>query len=242
MKNRVVPHYDECQLCPHKDGADLCDVDGLEGEEFKLMRRTIVYSPGQFVFYEGHPALGLYILCSGRVKLSRVTSKGQHRVVALVEPGSLIEKQTFQEGAVHSVTCQVLEPSQVCLVDRLRYLDLLKRNSASAIRILQLLSREIGGSLREADQLAFASARERMARLLLELADRYGEQVSDGVRITIQLKREELAQMAAVTVETAVRLLQTFQSELLIRIKGRDIVLLEMDRLERASHRLHAVP
>ncbi len=234
-------HIDDCQSCAHRSSSDLCNLNSVETAEFEEIRRTVVYQSGQFVFYEGHTALGLYVLCSGRVKLTRLTARGQRRLVALIDPGGLIEKHTFQDGAVHEVTCEALEPSQVCIIDRVRYLDLLKRNGGLAIRVIQLLSREMGFSLSEADQLAFASARERMARLLLELADRYGEKHSEGIRIVIQLKREELAQMAAITVETAVRLLQTFQAQQLIRMSGRDILLLDTERLARASRRLQSI-
>ena len=232
---------DDCQSCTHRTTSDLCNVKGPDVAEFEEIRRRVMYQSGQFVFYEGHAALGLYILCSGRVKLTRLTARGQRRLVALVDPGGLIEKQTFQDGAVHEVTCEALEHSQVCVVDRQRYLDLLENNGAVAIRVIQLLSREMGFSLNEADQLAFASARERMAGLLLELADRYGEKHAEGIRIAIQLKREELAQMAAITVETAVRLLQTFQSQQMISMNGRDILLLDTERLARASRRLQSI-
>jgi len=210
-------------------------LDSTAAEEFAKIKRTVMYQPGQFVFYEGHTVLGLYILCTGRAKLTRSTIRGQQRVVGIVDPGQLIEKHSFQEGAMHEVTCEALEPSQVCMIDRVRYLDILEQNGDLAVRVIKLLSREMGQSLGEADQLAFSSARERIAGLLLELADRYGESVEDGSRISLHLKREELAQMAALTVETAVRILQTFQRENLIRIDGRELTILQPDRLSRAT-------
>ena len=193
------------------------------------------------MFYEGHTALGLYVLCSGRVKLTRLTARGQRRLVALVDPGSLIEKHTFQDGATHEVTCEALEPSQVCIVDRGRYLDLLAQKGDLAVKVIKLLSQEMSGVLEEADQLAFASARERMAHLLIELADRYGENTSEGILITINLKREELAQMAAITVETAVRILHAFQDQDLIHMDGRTITLLNPERLTKAARPLRSV-
>lgn len=238
---RAVPHIDDCLACPSRDTSDLCNLGHAEISEFEQIRRNVQYQPSQFVFYEGHTALGLYVLCSGRVKLSRLTAKGQRRLVALVDPGSLIEKHTFQDGAIHEVTCEALEPSQVCVVDRVRYLDLLARKGDLAVKVIKLLSREMGGVLEEADQLAFASARERMAHLLLELADRYGEKTSDGIRVAIKLKREELAQMAAITVETAVRILHAFQDQELIHMDGRNITLLKPERLTKAARRLHPV-
>ncbi len=239
MKN--VNHIEDCSACPSRDTSDLCNLGQDEISEFEQIRRNVQYQSGQFVFYEGHTSLGLYVLCSGRVKLSRLTARGQRRLVALVDPGSLIEKHTFQDGAVHEVTCEALEPSQVCVVDRVRYLDLLSRKGDLAVKVIKLLSREMGGVLEEADQLAFASARERMAHLLLELSERYGENTAEGTCIAIKLKREELAQMAAITVETAVRMLHTFQNHELIHMDGRSITILNPERLAKAARRLQSV-
>ncbi|GJL55457.1 MAG: Crp/Fnr family transcriptional regulator [Nitrospirales bacterium] len=197
-----------------------------------------MYQPGQFVFYEGHPVLALYILCSGRVKLSRLTKNGQCRLVSIVDPGELIETQSFQDGAVHALSCESLEPSQVCIIDRTRYLALLEQNGELAVRVIRLLSRKMSASFNDTDQFAFASARERIAGLLLELVERYGEQTQDGTKISLHLKREELAQMAAVSVETAVRILQTLQSTHLIQINGREITVLDPDRLVRAARKI----
>lgn len=238
---RTALQVDDCSTCPSRHSSDLCNLDNAELTEFEHIRRNVQYQPGQFVFYEGHAALGLYILCSGRVKLSRLTARGHRRLVALVDPGSLIEKHTFQDGAIHEVTCEALEPSQVCIVDRVRYLDLLGKKGELAVKVIKLLSREMGGVLEEADQLAFASARERMAHLLLELGERYGEPTPDGTCIAIKLKREELAQMAAITVETAVRILHAFQDHELIHMEGRDITILNQERLAKAARRLHSV-
>ena len=147
----------------------------------------------------------------------------------------LIEKHSFHDGSIHEVTCEALEPSQVCIIDRSKYLALLEQNGDRAVKVIKLLSRQIGVSLDETDHFAFASARQRIATLLLELAERYHEPAPQGTRITLQLKREELAQMAAMTVETTVRTLKAFQDAHLIKTMGRDITILEPDRLARAA-------
>ena len=229
--------FTDCKLCPNRTASDLCNLEGQALEDFEKIKWSVVFQPGQYVFYEGHAVLGLYILCAGRAKLTRGNDRGQQRLIEIVEPGKLIEKHTFQDGAVHQSTCEVIEPSQICVVDRAQYLTLLKQNGEFAVKIIKLLSHEMGLSLNETYQFAFASARERIAGLLLELVERYGKQAQDGVRITIQLKREELAQMAATTVETAVRILNSLQSTHLIHIKGRDITVLQPERLARAAYR-----
>ncbi len=232
MSRNSVP---SCQGCVHKTGADLCDLGGEAAADFERLRRAVLYEPGQYVFYEGHTTLGLYVLCSGRVKLTRSTSRGHQRLVAIVDPGMLIERHTFQDGAVHEVTCQALEPSQVCVIDRDQYLALLSRRGGLAVNVIKLLSRQMRVTLEEVDRVAFLTARERLARLLLELAERYGEPRPNGCTIMLALKREELAQMAAMTLETTVRLLKSFQGSEIVHLKGREITILRPDHLQRIA-------
>ncbi len=225
----------ECQSCRQRATGEFCNLDGAASSEFEKLRRTVAYLPGQYVFYEGHAALGLYILCTGRVKLTHSTKRGRRRLVGIVDPGMLIEKPSFEDSDIHEVSCEALEPSRVCVIDRSGYLELLERNGELAVKVIKLLSRHMRGSLDEIDQFAFASCRERLAGLLLDLGGRYGQQTGDGCRITLQLKREELAEMAAMNVETSVRILKTFRTSGLIRLKGREITIVNPERLARIA-------
>jgi CRP/FNR family transcriptional regulator len=72
---------------------------------------------------------------------------------------------------------------------------------------------------------------------LLDLGDRFGRKNSTGVLVGITLKREEVAEMAGVTVETVIRLLSSFRDEGLVSIDGRSITLLNPERLARIARR-----
>ena len=235
MKVPTSPAIPECAVCPNRESSDICQLVPSVEEPFGLIKRRAMYQAGQFVFYEGHVALGLYILCQGRVKLTRLNRKGQQRLVDILDSGQLLEKQAFQEQPVHQVTCEVLEPSQICLLDRTSFLSFLKEHGELAVKLVQVLSKEMTAVLNAADQFAFTPARERLARLLLELGDRFGKHDETGVRITLKLKREDLAQMTAVTVETVVRLLHDFQEEHLIMVHGRELMIINVDRLTKIA-------
>ncbi len=235
MKPVSSPSISDCEVCPNREYSDICEMVPQTEEPFGLIKRRALYQPGQFVFYEGHVALGLYILCQGRVKLTRLNRKGQQRVVDILDAGQLLEKQAFQEQPVHQVTCEVLEPSQVCLLDRSSFLSFLKDHGDLAVKLVQMLSKEMTSAVNTADQFAFTPAKERLARLLIQLSDRFGEPLPEGTRIVLKLRREDLAQMAAVTVETVVRLLQDFQANGLISLNGRELTIVQGDRLSKVA-------
>ncbi len=235
FKSLTSPVIPDCETCPNREFSDICEIVPPSEEPFGLIKRRAMYQPGQHVFYEGHVALGLYILCQGRVKLTRLNRKGQQRLVGILDSGQLLEKQAFQDQPVHQVTCEVLEPSQICLLDRGTFLKFLEEHGELAVKLVQLLSKEMTAVVDAADQFAFTSARDRLAHLLLELSDRFGEPTPQGSRIMLKLKREDLAQMTAVTVETVVRLLHDFQESELISMHGRELTIVNGERLAKIA-------
>ena len=228
---------ENCDTCVLRAKAVLCDLEGDDLAEFRNIKHSLDYEPRQTVFYEGHLCVGLYLLCRGKVKLTRSSARGQRQIVRILGPGELIEKHVFGERALHEVTCETLELSQVCVIDKERYLALIHRNPQLAIKLIQLLSNEHGVNMDQLDQFTFKTARERLACLLLELGDRFGGKSADQIQVGLTLKREEVAEMAGITVETAIRLLSVFRDEGLLAIDGRTITLLNPDRLARIARR-----
>ena len=224
-----------CDTCALRTKAVLCDLEGDDLAEFQKIKHSLDYEPHQTVFYEGHLCLGLYLLCTGKVKLTRSSARGQRQIVRILGPGELIEKQALGEQALHEVTCETLEPSQVCVIDKERYLAGIHRNPQLAIKLIQLLSNELKVNMEQLDQFTFQTARARLAGLLLELDDRFGKKCAGEVQVGLTLKREEVAEMAGITVETAIRLLSVFRDEGLLTIDGRAITLLNPDRLARIA-------
>ncbi|TKB53464.1 MAG: Crp/Fnr family transcriptional regulator [Nitrospira sp.] len=226
---------ENCDTCALRAKAVLCDLEGDDLAEFQKIKRTLDYEAQQTVFYEGHVCLGFYLLCAGKVKLTRSSARGQRQILRILGPGELIEKHAFGERALHEVTCEALEPSQVCVIDKERYLAVIHRNPQLAIKLIQLLSNELKVNMEQLDQFTFQTARARLAGLLLELDDRFGKKNADRVQVGLTLKREEVAEMAGITVETAIRLLSAFRDEGLLTIDGRAITLLNPDRLARIA-------
>jgi len=232
---RKTSVVEDCQACGLRQKSVVCDLAGDDLAEFQRGKHSFHYDANQPVFYEGHTCLGLYLLCSGKVKLTRSSARGQRQIVRILDGGQLIEKHAFKDGALHETTCETIEPSQISLIEKEAYLRLIQHNPQLAVKLIQLLSCELGAHIDQLDQFTFKTARERLAGLLLELGNRFGGKTEDGIRVGPTLKREEVAEMAGITVETAVRLLGTFRDEGLIRLDGRTITLLNPDRLTRLA-------
>lgn len=225
----------ECDACPFRSSNLVCRPGETDPPAFQRLLHRFLYQPHQIVFYEGHESLGLYVLCSGKAKLTSSSRRGQQRNLSIVGAGELIERSGFCEGMVHAVTCETLEPSQVCLIERQPYLNLLEKNPEQAIALLQLVSEEVHHQKIALGHLPFCKTDERLAAVLLDLGHRFGSRDLDGIKLDLNLSREELAELAGVAPETLIRLLGKFKREKLLMIKGREITLLNLDRLNKIA-------
>lgn len=224
-----------CRACDLRSGSVLCDLPPDYLAILEQLCHRFQYRAKETIFYEGHASLGLYLLSRGKVKLTRSSSRGRRQIVGILEAGQLIEKHVFRRDAAHLVTCETLEPCQVCLIEREGYLSLVRRDPALAVNLIRLLATEVGVQREEADRFAFAGARVRLAALLVDLGRRFGRPEGGAVKITLPLKREEVGDLLGVTMETAIRLLGAFRDERLIGLDGRVITLLNADRLARIA-------
>lgn len=225
----------ECKACPFRATGLVCRAVETDSQTFQRLLHRFLYQPRQIVFYEGHESLGLYVVCAGKVKLTSSSPGGRQRIVGIVGAGGLIERSGFCEGVTHVATCETLESSQICLIERQGYLELLERNPSLVISLLQQVSREALPSIVAANHLPFCKTDERLAAVLLDLGKRFGHREPDGIKLGIRLTREELAELAGVAPETAIRLLGRFKRERLVATNGKEITLLKPDRLGKIA-------
>ncbi|MER3424262.1 MAG: hypothetical protein C4293_14600, partial [Nitrospiraceae bacterium] len=153
---------ERCETCNRRARAVLCDLNDEDLAAFQTIKHSLRYEPHEIVFYEGHTCLGLYLLCAGKVKLTRSSVRGQRQIVRILDGGELIEKHAFQDGAIHEVTCETLEPAQISVLDKSAYLALVQDTPHLAVKLIQLLSRELGMHLNQLDRFTFKTARERL--------------------------------------------------------------------------------
>ena len=159
----------ECHDCSLRSSGSVCRISESDPPAFQQLLHRFLYQPRQIVFYEGHESLGLYVLCAGKAKLTSSSKKGHQRNVSIVGAGELIERSGFCEGMIHAVTCETLEPSQVCLIERKPYLELLEKNPPQAIELLQIVSGEDHRENIALGRLPFCKTDERLAAVLLDL-------------------------------------------------------------------------
>jgi CRP/FNR family transcriptional regulator len=240
MKDRLL--VQDCTHCIAKSLSDLCNLSGEELEDFLKIQKFLIFDKHQTVFYEGKPCHGIYILCSGKVKLIQSSRQGQQHILRIINPGELIEKNGLYNMNRHSVTCETLERSQINFIEKADFVNLVKKHKELALKLINALSRELELAQQKISHSTFETARERLAEVLLQLGDQYGTKKENEVAIELYLTREELAELTGTSLETLVRLLSSLKKDKIIRTDGKKISLVNLTRLKQIGHLASTVP
>lgn len=226
---------DPCDACDARETAVLCGGEAAALAAFARVHHQHRYLAKQTLYHEGTPALGLYVVCRGRIKVSRADGNGREQILRLVDPGGVLGEEALIEGARYVGSALALEDSQVAFVGREELLRLFQAHGEMAVNLLLHLCRELVSTQANLTRLALADARSRMAGLLLELGRRYGQPTSEGMQLSLQVSRGELAAMVGLTPETAMRLLSEFRDAGIVRTDRRQVILVQPEQLEALS-------
>jgi CRP/FNR family cyclic AMP-dependent transcriptional regulator len=196
---------------------------------------TIRLRRGEVLFHEGDTGDKLYIVAEGKVKLGRTSSDGRENLLAILGPGQMFgELSLFDPGPRSATVTAVTDVAFYSLShdDLLRWLD--GRPDVANGLLSQLASR-----LRRANDvvsdLVFSDVPGRVAKALLDLADRFGRTAEDGIHVHHDLTQEELAQLVGASRETVNKALADFASRGWLRLEPRSVVLMDPERLARRA-------
>jgi len=220
-----------CKLCGSFEQGIFSELPEKELKQLAVYRTANHYNRKQIIFYEGNPALGLFCIRSGKVKLYKSNPEGKQQILRILKEGDTIGQSSLFSNQPLQATAEAIEDSEVCFLDKTGFLLILKNNSSVALKLLRGLSQELIQAEGKALDLAYKSARVRFAELLLTFKEAFGVSEKGSQRLNISLSREELAQTVGTTVETLVRLLSEFRKDGLIEVDKRNISILEPEKL-----------
>ncbi len=212
-----------------------CDLfERLTTEQIRLLEsrsRTRTFSPRSSIYLPGDAANSVFLLVSGRARISHLTQHGKESILAFIEPGELFGELSVIEGGQRDeyVTCTQQSTVVRIPVDEMqRLMDAHPTVSFGITKLIGLRRKRIERRLKH---LLFASNRDRLIYLLLELVEQYGSRNGDGIELGIRLSHQELASLIGSTRETVTVTLGQLQSEGAIQVRRKSIVLVNIDQL-----------
>ncbi len=237
VKVRGTQAEEACGKCPHACSYIFQGLPEHARQELAALMRPLRVEGGSLVFQEGLPAFGLYILCQGKIKLAKRTSSGHSQILKLLGPGEILGEKTMFDQECYTCYAKALEPSELMFIPREAFLAFVRRYPEVAIRLVEKLSRELKVFGDKLVEITSRSAKERVSRVLLELARAFGEETEEGWDVGVELPRAELAEMAGVSTETAIRILSELKDRGILALPGRRIIIKNRADLQALAHR-----
>ncbi len=217
---------DSCFECSVRSNGHFCDFDPELLKSFEALKFTTVFPKGAVLFVEGQSPRGVFMLCSGSVKLTTCSSEGKAVITRIAEGGEVLGLSSTVSGKPYMATAETLGPCQVNFIRREDFLQFLKDNNTACLRVSEHLSNNYHSAFEQIRSLGLSrTASEKLARLILELASKKSRETEKGISLKLTLTHEEIAQMIGSSRETVTRLLGHFKSKRIIDIKGSTLII-----------------
>jgi CRP/FNR family transcriptional regulator, cyclic AMP receptor protein len=217
---------DSCSNCGIRSAGYFCEFEADLVKSFETLKYATVFPKGAVLFVEGQSPRGVFMLCSGRVKLSTCSSDGKAIITRIAEGGEVLGLSAAVSGKSYMVTAETLVPCQVNFIKRDDFLKFLKDNGDACLRVAEHLSNNYQFAFEQVRSLGLShSAGEKLAKLMLEWASKNGKETDKGISLKMTLTHEEIAQLIGTSRETVTRLLGMFKSKQLIQVKGSTLTI-----------------
>jgi len=187
--------------------------------------RTRRFAKHALLVRENDSGDALFVVLRGNVAVTRATGDGKENILSILKEGDFFGEMAVLDASPRSATIKALEEVDVAMLARDDFLDVLGSNPRMAVGLVVTLSARLRATNENIQAAAFLDVPTRLAALLLNLSNNFGEHTADGVRLTLRLTNQEMANMIGTTRESVNRTLNRFWDERLIDMRDAHLII-----------------
>lgn len=223
----IINSLRSCQLFVGLPGEDLQRVADLS--TVKLLERDA------YLFREGEPSLGFYVVQKGAINVHRVNASGKEQVIHIFRPGESLAEAALAGDLGYPADARAVESSQVLLIQRAGFVGLLRIHPELALRMLASMSSHLRVLVTQLEDLTLRDVETRLAHWLLK---RCPQPYSDSAHpVRIEGTKRALAAELGTVGETLSRTLARLREEGLVSVSGQEVNVLNPAALDRLLRR-----
>lgn len=206
-------------------------ANGVEEiERLSLHKHSRIFRKKDLIFIEGQSAFDLYYVVNGNIKTYKVNYEGKELITGFYSSGDFLGYIPLLENKPHHETAEVLEDSEIAIIPKQDFLDLIYSSKILSKKFLQLLSRNVVNMESRLLDIAYQSVRQRVAGALLQI---YNINQQESSKYLITITRKDISSLIGTATESLNRTLADFKEEGLIEIEDEGIKIIEKMKLER---------
>lgn len=204
-------------------------------EAMAAVTLPVGFDRGEELFAQGDPGEWLFFLLEGHVKIAKMTPAGREVILEIFGPGDPVGAVAVYERRPFPASARALEPVRSLRIPRDAFFRLLAERPTLLAGLLGGLTFRLMELTDRLVELSGARVEERMARLLLKQAESLGREERGGTFIPLHLTRQELADLAGTTIETAIRIMSRWGKKRWVVTEPEGFLVLDRDELERIA-------
>jgi CRP/FNR family transcriptional regulator/CRP/FNR family cyclic AMP-dependent transcriptional regulator len=208
---------------------------GLSAKDLTAICKVMIhkrFNAGEVIVHEeDEEGQTFFIIVSGLVHVTVMTSEGKNAVLATLKRGDFFGEMALLDGEPRSATVIAAQECDVFLLYRKVFVDILQRFPKIAIHLIIEMSNRLRKANRHINTLSMMSVYGRVADVVLRLAKDQGRRVGNMVVIPNRPTHQLIADMAGTSRETVSRILSQLQKKHYIGFDGKNLVILDEKKL-----------
>jgi len=192
------------------------------------------FTKESIILSEKEAGSALFIIISGKVKISRISSEDSDKevILSILNPSDFFGEMSLLDGMDRSATATAMDDSKIFIIQRNDFLQLLHDHPDVSIALLQELTQRLRGAGMKIKALSLKDAEGKVATVLLQLADDVGKIKQGVVEIEKLPFQHELANMAGTSRETISRTLHAFAKKGQIELEGSKLRIVDYEKFK----------
>jgi CRP/FNR family cyclic AMP-dependent transcriptional regulator len=212
--------------------------EALNEEDARALRSDIVdvyLDRGERLFSEGDTGDKLYIILTGKIKLTKAAPDGRENLLSVHGPGEMFGELSLFDPIPRTSSASAVTNARLAAIAHDDLRTWLSTRPEVAMHLLQALAQRLRRINEVKADLVFTDVPGRVAKALLDLSDRFGVLTPDGVQVNHDLTQEELAQLVGASRETVNKALADFAARGWIQLAAKSVLVTDTDRLRKRA-------
>jgi len=212
--------------------------ESLTEEDASALRAGIInvhLDRGEQLFSEGDPGQKLYIILSGKIKLTKAAPDGRENLLSVHGPGEMFGELSLFDPIPRTSSATAVTNADLAGIAHDDLRSWLSTRPEVAMHLLQALAQRLRRINEVKADLVFTDVPGRVAKALLDLAERFGSPGMLGIQVSHDLTQEELAQLVGASRETVNKALADFAARGWIQLAAKSVLITDVDRLRKRA-------
>ena len=195
---------------------------------FETHGKFFAFQQGEVIYDEGQNSNHIFLIHQGVVKCHRFDEQGKELTTALYKTEDIFGYTSFMQNIAYQETATAIRQVELSGISKEQLKQVLDTNQNVTLELIQLLTDDLKGVKDQLLQMAYSSVKKKTASTILKFADKLNRKPGDPIKIS----RGDLASVAGIATETLIRCLSDFKKEGIIEIEGRNIRILDLQKLD----------